>query len=278
MASSLKRWVGLVATMLAVPLAACDYQYHLSSSNGIPANALTRTAEPLLAAFKTGDTEKAATELNRIGGTRDETRSYIRLYQLTSIRSVTWTKVSYINGSKAKLEGTASLRDGGSNPIFLEFVKDDGAWAVQFVNVTVKTEKAAPDKLPDGPAAAALARASMEAVLEAARRKTMAPVYEQGAGIFKSFKTVAEYDAQSSSLFDLTVTGDPLLGRTPIFDALPKLRPDGLLVLEGHYDLGSTRALFAFAYAFEDGQWRIASFDFRTKSIPMVNAALETDR
>ena len=53
---------------------------------------------------------------------------------------------------------------------------------------------------------------------------------------------------------------------------------DGLLVLEGHYDLGSTQALFAFAYAFEGGQWRIASFDFRTKSIPMVSASLETDR
>jgi len=262
----------------ALVAASCDYQYQLGNSRGISDNALTRQAEPVVAVFKAGDADRAAGELTRFGGSKDEALSFVQLYGLTQIRSVTWTNVSYRNGNTARLVGKADLQSGRTLTLDLDYAKDGGAWAMHSINATAPAEEPAKDKLPDGPAAVAIARTTMDAVLESARRKTMAPLYETSSSVFKSYQSLAQYDANQGGLFELRVHGDPLVGHTPIFTTAPEFMANGMLALRGYYVIGTTRARFAFAYAFEGGEWRLASLLFKPEELPVVKAAVESGR
>lgn len=262
----------LIAFVLAAMGLGFSYEFNFGNTNGIPKNALTRQAEPVVEAFKTGDPDKIVDVIARVGVHRDEVRSFVEIYRLPLIRAVTWTNVTYQNGPAARLDGKARLADGSSLDLTLKFDDRDGSWGLKAIRATGPVIPPSKSELPSWPSVLQLTNTTMSAILQAARTKSFIPIYNISSNAMKNTKTLAQFTADAGPLFQWDVTGDPTLEHVPIFKEPPSFTAEGFLVLRGHYEFGAVQVPFAFAYIFESDAWRLASFTVKTQAAPAANA------
>jgi hypothetical protein len=115
---------------------------------------------------------------------------------------------------------------------------------------------------------------TMQVFVEAIRKGDFADLRDMASERFKAAYTVADISQAFQSFGATIVTGDPLADAMPVFLEPPAMK-DGLLAVQGLYELPDGLLLFDLAFAPEAGDWKLDGIDVRSQPIegPSTSAA-----
>lgn len=115
---------------------------------------------------------------------------------------------------------------------------------------------------------------TMQVFVDAIRKGDFGGLRDTASAHFKATYTVADITKAFRSFGATIVTGDPLADATPVFLEPPAMK-DGLLDIQGLYELPDGLLIFNLAFAPEDGDWKLDGLDVRSQPIegPSTSAA-----
>ena len=114
----------------------------------------------------------------------------------------------------------------------------------------------------------------MHLFVDAIRTGDFTDLRDMGSKHFKATYSVADMAKAFRSFGATIVTGDPLEDAIPVFLEPPAMK-DGLLAVQGLYELPDGLLLFDLAFAPEAGDWKIDGIDVRSEPVqaPSTSAA-----
>jgi hypothetical protein len=83
---------------------------------------------------------------------------------------------------------------------------------------------------------------------------------------------VAQLDEAFKSFYSLTITGDPLAGKSPIFSTDPIIDNNSNLVVDGYYTTSPSRVSFHLVYAMEGRVWKLVGINVNATPIAAPGA------
>lgn len=115
---------------------------------------------------------------------------------------------------------------------------------------------------------------TMQVFVDAIRRGDFSGLRDAASAHFKATYTVADIKTAFQSFSATIVTGDPLEDASPVFLEPPAIK-DGLLDIQGLYELPDGLLIFNLAFAPEDGDWKLDGIDVRSLPVegPSTSAA-----
>lgn len=115
---------------------------------------------------------------------------------------------------------------------------------------------------------------TMQLFVDAIRKGDFSDLRDNASAHFKASYTVADIKNAFQSFSATIVTGDPLEDATPVFLEPPAVK-DGLLDIQGLYELPDGLLIFDLAFASEAGDWKLDGLDVRSQPIeaPSTSAA-----
>lgn len=231
-----------------------------------------------LGSGSTGAAYAMASATLRAGQTQEDFARAVQAYGLDSFQSASWSNRKVTN-DRGLLEGTASTKTGGSVPLTIEMIREEGTWKVLSIKgpqagassgPVIGTDPAeTPRPAPVAPAAeeaARLALASMLAFNDALQTKSFGAFH---AGISKQWQeqiTPAKLLEVFQSFIDANMDLAPVKSVSPVFTTPPAVNDDGILLLEGHYPTTPNKVYFNLKYAAEDGKvWKLFGVKINVK-------------
>ena len=239
---------------------------------------MVEEGEKFLAKLGSGSTggayEMASTTL-RSSQSKDDFALAVGAYGLDGFDSATWSSRSIVN-DRGKLEGTARTKSGGSVPLTLEMIKEDGTWKVLSIKgpqagastgTIIGDEPAvsAGPALPDAAAASALTLASLTAFNEAVQTRAFETFHSGLATLWKDQTTPAELLEKFQSYIDSGVDISPIQEMEPVFTSPPALDDDGFLKLDGYYPTEPKKVHFSLLYGSERKDWKLVGITVRVR-------------
>jgi len=85
---------------------------------------------------------------------------------------------------------------------------------------------------------------------------------------FREKFSVAQRDEIFKAFYGLTITGEPLAGKSPIFTAAPALDRNSNLVVDGFYATAPWRVSFHLTFAMEGRAWKLVGINVSAKPPP----------
>jgi hypothetical protein len=135
-------------------------------------------------------------------------------------------------------------------------------------------------RTPSNDQAVDLAERSMRIFMTAVREKTMQGLWTHSSARFREKFSVAQLDRVFKNFYDLTITGDPLAGKGPIFTGSPMINEDANLVVDGYYATTPWRVSFHLTFIMEGRSWKLVGINVSAKPPPTpdLNSPPETSR
>jgi hypothetical protein len=119
-----------------------------------------------------------------------------------------------------------------------------------------------------------LADRSMRVFMTSVRDRTMQSLWNHASPRLREKYSVVQLDEAFKSFYGLTITGDPLAGKSPVFSADPTIDANSNLVVRGFYTTSPSRVSFHLVYALEGRAWKLVGIN--VSATP--TAAPATDR
>jgi hypothetical protein len=123
-------------------------------------------------------------------------------------------------------------------------------------------------RTPSNDEAVDLTERSMRIFIASVREKTMQGLWTHSSARFRETFSVAQLDKVFKNFYDLTITGDPLAGKSPIFTGGPMINEDGNLVVDGYYATTPWRVGFHLTFIMEGRNWKLAGINVSAKPPP----------
>ena len=121
---------------------------------------------------------------------------------------------------------------------------------------------------PSNDLAVELADRSMRIFIASVREKSMQGLWTHSSARFREKFSVAQLDKVFKSFYDVTITGDPLAGKSPIFTAGPMINEDSNLVVDGYYATTPWRVSFHLTFIMEGRSWKLVGINVSAKPPP----------
>jgi hypothetical protein len=141
----------------------------------------------------------------------------------------------------------------------LKYGFESGGWRIQGINVNVPTlaEKHPVRPTPADADLKAMALKSLLAFNQAVKDKSFAAFHEQEcAAQFRNEVSVEKFNGAFKEFMDKDIDISSIEKVDPVFDAPPRVDPDGVLAVNGSYP-GKPAVAFQLKYVFEDGAWKL---------------------
>lgn len=184
---------------------------------------------------------------------------------LTDWASSSWT-ARKVENSVGTLEGTVKTRSGGTIPLKMQLVKENGQWKVGLC-APAGSGVASPPK-PSLPPVGELNKLATQSLLnfsQAAQAKDFGAFHATLAGPFQRTKTPEELLTIFRSFVDQGINLAGIAEMTPVFDPAPSINEDGLLRLQGRYPTRPSQVIFDMKYIQENGIWRLMGINVKVK-------------
>ncbi|MEZ5922788.1 MAG: hypothetical protein R3D57_00215 [Hyphomicrobiaceae bacterium] len=120
-----------------------------------------------------------------------------------------------------------------------------------------------------------LADTTMRVFLEGVRQKDFRVLGQVASLNFRKSYTPAQVNDAFKQFFAVTVTGDPLAGKSPIFVASPLINTAGALEVQGFYELPDGLLMFQLVHVREGTGWKLDGINVRSEPYtpPAANPA-----
>jgi len=231
---------------------------------------MVKGGEKFLTTLGAGSTEMAygmASATLRSGQTKEDFARTVKAYGLDGFQSASWSTRNITN-DRGHLEGTVHTKTGGSVPLTLEMIKEDGLWKVLSITgpqagastgPAIEKEPAAAPALPApaGAEAGKLALASLLSFNEAIQAKSFDAFH---AGISKKWQeqiTPAKLLETFQPFIEAKIDLVSIKDLEPVFKSPPAVGSDGILILEGHYPTTPNKVYFRLKFVAEENAWKI---------------------
>jgi hypothetical protein len=156
-----------------------------------------------------------------------------------------------------------TTKTGGTVPLKVTLVKEDGSWRVLSINAQLGLAAAAPKKTvpPDQD----LRKLTTETLMEfdrAVKAKDFTAFHKTVSVPLQQQKTPAEMEQAFQVFVTRQIDLSPVQKLQPIFDDPPGLDNQELLVLKGYYPTPS-RVRFQLAYTYEHPSWKLINIEIK---------------
>jgi hypothetical protein len=127
-------------------------------------------------------------------------------------------------------------------------------------------------KLPKDKELKALVLDTLTAFNKAVQEKSFAKFHEEWlSSQFRKQFPLEKFTAAFQVFIDKKYDISNIAQSEPVFDVLPAIDSDGLLVLKGHYPTRPNKVTFKLTYAYESSAWKLMGIDVQV--IPFVENA-----
>jgi len=229
------------------------------------------SAETFLALLAEGKTAEAYASTSAALQAQQDEAAFTAVIQrlgLDEYASATWTSRS-VENERATLEGSVTTRDGGTIPLNIELVREQGTWKVfslQGPQAGAAVEATAPE--PQVPAEAelkALVLTSMLDLNQAIRQRDFTTFYGNVSNLWQQQTTPEELRGNFQAFIDQEIDFAAIREVEVLFDQTPAIDANGVLTLAGHYPTEPVRVVFEVQYIREEGNWELTGISVSTE-------------
>lgn len=232
---------------------------------------LTEVGDDFFAAVGSGDMDQAYDTLSndfRAGTGKSELSTHLAANGMDKVTDTSWSSRAIKNG-KGSLAGTLTTADGGSIPVEIDLVKDQGQWKIYAIrNTTAPAGMSNVAKgLPDENQQVALVTKSMQVFVDAVAAQDMTGFHDHIARLWAGQIDVAELDETYKSFLAIGSETQVIKSMAPVFDGPATLSGEGAMVMtiKGHYPTNPSRFNFDLDYIYEGTGWKLIGLSVQIK-------------
>ena len=220
---------------------------------------LTETADAFFVALRDGDIATAKTYLAedfRASTSDEQLREYVKNSALSEYQSASWSSRG-IQNSRGNLEGTLETRSGGSIPMQIELVKENGGWKIYALRKPPSGLRT--DDSPNKPSEieqVRLVRATTEQFAAAIQRGDFVEFHKGVAGLWQR-QITAEQLQTTFSQFGETGADFSVLNTLQPEISAAAYNDDGAFVIEGTYPTRPSTYSYRYSYVYEGVDWKL---------------------
>lgn len=225
-------------------------------------SALPETATRFLEAVRADDMPAATKELSvafRSSTDADTLRRTLADKSLDDVVDTSWSSRT-IDEGRGTLAGTATTGGGGSVPLTLEFVEEEGAWRIHSLitpGVGVRAGEPGTLPLPPPEQRTTLVKRSMHDFAVSLDEGDMEHFRASLSALWRKQATAEDLHAAFSGFFDKGIGLLGLDAMQPELDPSPSIDGNGVLELSGRYATTPSPVRFTHRYIFEGTDWRL---------------------
>jgi hypothetical protein len=182
---------------------------------------------------------------------------------LSSVSDASWSN-RQVSGGKGELEGIITSDNGGTVPVKLTLVKENGDWKIYHIQRTtpgLKAESSAPE-IPAPDEQIAMVKQSMRDFTVSVDSKSMGYFYSTISQMWQDQVTVAELDEIFGVTYDANLDFASLDSVIPVLEPVSGLGENGELVLKGYYPTTPDQLHLQQKFVFENDRWKLMGFSF----------------
>jgi len=203
---------------------------------------------------------QAATSLEQL-------KTFLEQSALVNYSDASWSSRE-ITTLQGKLEGTIKTIDGGSVPVTMTFVKEEGKWKILYIEKTTAGLALKEETTKSVPPLDEINLMTAEAMHELAlaiNARDFSNFYAKLSKLWQSQTTADDLYNAFKSFSDQNVDLTILEGMDPVFDQPPKIDEKGMLILEGYYPTQPSVTYFDLKYLYEHPAWKLAGVHVQLK-------------
>jgi hypothetical protein len=223
---------------------------------------VTDTADGFFSAIEEKDIEGAynrfASEEFRASTSLEEFRAFLEQSALANYSGATWTSRS-VSGQEGELQGSVKTRDGGTVPITITLVKEAGEWRILSIHKASAglVDEQAGKTVPPVEDLRRLTNESMMALAMALNARDFGDFYNRASVYWQSQTNVEELMGAFKSFIDQNIDLTVIDGMEPVFDEVPVINDDDLLILKGYYATRPSATHFELKHIYEHPDWKL---------------------
>ncbi len=230
-------------------------------------SALPNEADAFLSLIEQGRFEEAyqtTAEAFRHETSEEVFVSFVSGTLLTDYARASWSSRS-IENRAGRLEGAVQTKEGGTIPLTLQFVKEEGAWKIASLEMGdagfVRSGGAV-----DVPSGDELTRITSQAIAllgEAINARDFDTFYGNIARLWQRQTTADELHQAFAPFIELNIDLLPALEESPVYSQPPAVDGDGVLTLIGYYPVEPNPVRFNLDYVYEHPEWKLLGINVR---------------
>ena len=234
---------------------------------------LVDSADSFFTKIKSGEYEQAYNETSQAfksSVSYDDFMTFMGKSSLAQFKEASWGSRS-INNSIGRIDGTASLNDGSSIPMFIEFTKEDSEWKIYHIEkkaagITTNKPKLSDLKVPEKEAMLKTIKESTFEFAKSIAAKNMTIFHNHISSYWAKQYSVDKLNQAYGGLFKMKSNWLSLNAITPTITKEAAINEKGVLSVEGFYPTKPDRLNFTHEYIFEDKTWKLYGFHIQFKS------------
>ena len=191
-------------------------------------------------------------------------REFLAKSALLNYKEASWNKREISNG-RGELNGTIVTENGGSIPITLTFVKENGAWkiySIQKPSAGLKGGDTSSSDLPRQDEQMTLVRQTLRDFTASLRAHSMAHFRDAASQLWQEQFPLEKFEDSFGSAYDGTAVFESAADATPQLEYADRLGDEGQLVVSGTVK-GAKLIEFQAKYIREGTAWKLIGFRFK---------------
>ena len=198
---------------------------------------------------------------------RQDLAAFVERNALNDFSEANWGSRSIEGSGRGKVSGTITTTGGGTIPLTIEFVKENGAWKIYSIYQPGAGLAAAEAgaEIPDEQQLVDLVRESDQAFANAINARSMTGFHDHISRLWRDQFSVADLDQAYNAFYEAGVDLTVLATLTPQFASTPALDAQGVLIVAGTYPTRPSQYHFEHKYVYEGLGWKLLGYSANIK-------------
>jgi Domain of unknown function (DUF4864) len=253
----------LIALLVIILLALVILFFVFQLTGGI-----TKVADQFFSAVKEKDFTKAYSFTSQdfqASTSLEDLQRFLEGTALLDYQDASWGSRS-VSGSQGELDGSIKTSSGGTIPVKITLVKENGGWKILNIHKAdagLLTDQSL--QLPAESVLIQLVNSTMQDLAQAINSKDFGNFHQKISRLWQSQITKEElydiFQSFSDQNIDLTV----LEGIDPVFSEKPLVNAENLLMLTGYYPTQPSVTYFTLKYTMEYPNWKLFGINVELK-------------
>ncbi len=233
---------------------------------------LTETADNFFSALSSKNYQKAYTYLSKEFQAKtspNELRDRFNKSEIKNYTSANWNNRSFEN-DVGNLEGEIKTSSGGTIPINLGLVKENDEWKINSIDKLesgfLDNDNNKKPKIPDQIELNQMAKEIIMALGNSINNKDFSEFYSIISYTWNKQTKPKELRKAFVSFEENNINLNDFVNQTePIFDKVPVIDEDNLLVLNGYFPLQGIKLKFLMKFIYEHPKWKLIAINIKTE-------------
>ncbi len=227
------------------------------------------TTDKFFTAVKEKDFEKAyeyTSEEFQAGTSLESLKRFLEQSAIIDYKAATWNSRS-ITQNQGQLKGALETIEGGTIPVEVSLVKEEGGWRIQHIRKQASgiEESVSEKTIPPEEELKKMTNESMLLLAEAINAEDFSEFHAGISRLWQSQMTEEELLEIFKPFTEIDVDLTFVKNLEPVFSEPPKINEDELLLLKGYYPSKPPIVNFDLKYIYEYPDWELFGIQVNLK-------------